>query len=318
MQFDLPLEQLKEYKGVSPKPADFDAFWDKALSEIPENGADYVLEKSDLKVPGLSCYHLYFHAEDGSIIHCRFARPENIHAPAPALLRFHGYAGANQGFHELITYALMGFNVLYMDCRGQGGRSEDLGEVKGTTYKGLIIRGLEEGPDKLYYKRVYLDTVRCARILMSMDGVDKNRVGVMGGSQGGALSLACAALEPRIRFVCASAPFLCDFKRVIELGLMQDAYEELGWHFRVRDPRHENEESFLNTLSYIDIANLAPRIKADVYWKVGLCDTVCPPSTQFAAYNRIKSKKSILIYPEFAHEVSSRFDDEDYEFILKY
>jgi len=154
--------------------------------------------------------------------------------------------------------------------------------------------------------------------MMSMDGVDKNRVGVMGGSQGGALTLACAALEPRIRFAYASAPFLCDFKRIIELGLMQDAYEELGWHFRVRDPRHENEESFLNTLSYIDIANLAPRIKADVYWKVGLCDTVCPPSTQFAAYNRIKSKKSILIYPEFAHEVSSRFDDEDYEFILKY
>ena len=119
------------------------------------------------------------------------------HAP-PGALRFHGTRARIKAFMSL-HIRILGFNVLYMDCRGQGGRSEDLGEVKGTTYKGLIIRGLEEGPDKLYYKRVYLDTVRCARIMMSMDGVDKNRVGVMGGSQGGALTLACAALEPRIR-----------------------------------------------------------------------------------------------------------------------
>ena len=34
----------------------------------------------------------------------------------------------------------------------------------------------------------------------------------------------------------------------------------------------------------------------------GLMDTICPPSTQFAAYNKIRAKKSMVLYPDFAHE----------------
>jgi len=33
---------------------------------------------------------------------------------------------------------------------------------------------------------------------------------------------------------------------------------------------------------------------------VGLMDTVCPPSTQFAAYNKITSKKTLSIFPDSA------------------
>ncbi len=35
---------------------------------------------------------------------------------------------------------------------------------------------------------------------------------------------------------------------------------------------------------------------------VGLMDTTCPPSTQFAAYNKITSEKELVIYPDFGHE----------------
>ena len=34
----------------------------------------------------------------------------------------------------------------------------------------------------------------------------------------------------------------------------------------------------------------------------GLMDTICPPSSQFAAYNKITAKKDIVIYPDFTHE----------------
>jgi cephalosporin-C deacetylase len=34
----------------------------------------------------------------------------------------------------------------------------------------------------------------------------------------------------------------------------------------------------------------------------GLMDTICPPSTQFAAYNRIPAAKDLIIYPDFGHE----------------
>ena len=34
----------------------------------------------------------------------------------------------------------------------------------------------------------------------------------------------------------------------------------------------------------------------------GLMDTICLPSTQFAAYNKIAAPKDVVIYPDFGHE----------------
>lgn len=33
-----------------------------------------------------------------------------------------------------------------------------------------------------------------------------------------------------------------------------------------------------------------------------LMDPICPPSTQFAAFNKITSKKDVVLYPDYAHE----------------
>jgi cephalosporin-C deacetylase len=48
---------------------------------------------------------------------------------------------------------------------------------------------------------------------------------------------------------------------------------------------------------------------------VGLMDTICPPSTQFAAYNRIHSKKSLLIYPDYGHEGLPGANDKIFDFL---
>ena len=34
----------------------------------------------------------------------------------------------------------------------------------------------------------------------------------------------------------------------------------------------------------------------------GLMDQICPPSSQFAAYNRITAPKRAILYPDFFHE----------------
>jgi cephalosporin-C deacetylase len=31
-------------------------------------------------------------------------------------------------------------------------------------------------------------------------------------------------------------------------------------------------------------------------------DAICPPSTQFAAYNKITSPKQYVLYPDYGHE----------------
>jgi cephalosporin-C deacetylase len=151
---------------------------------------------------------------------------------------------------------------------------------------------------------------------MAMDWVDPQRVGAMGGSQGGALTLACAALEPRIAKAAPRFPFLADYKRVWEMDLATGAYVELSEWFRRFDPLHEREEDVFTALGYIDIQHLAPRIQGEVLMFTGLMDTVCPPSTQFAAYNRIVAPKTMAVYPDFAHEDLPGSMDRTLEFML--
>ena len=45
-------------------------------------------------------------------------------------------------------------------------------------------------------------------------------------------------------------------------------------------------------------------------------DTICPPSTQFAAYNAVTSQKSMVLYPDFGHENLPGHSDKIFEFMM--
>jgi cephalosporin-C deacetylase len=242
-------------------------------------------------------------------------RPKNAPAPHPAVLMFHGYSGDAGDWSDKLGYVAMGYTVAALDCRGQGGLSEDTGGVQGWTLRGHIIRGLDDAPEKMLFRQIFLDTAQLAKIVMEMPDVDENRVGATGKSQGGGLSLACAALEPRIQRVAPVFPFLCDYSRVWEIDLAENAYAELQEYFRRFDPLHAREDEIFVKLGYIDVQHLCPRIRGQVLMAVGLMDTICPPSTQFAAYNKIKARKSLAIYPDFGHEDLPGHADAVYQFL---
>lgn len=315
---DKPLEELKEYMGINPCPADFDEYWEKALEEMRSVERNVELVKADFQAPGATSYDLYFTGVGNARIHCQLIVPDNIKGKAPAVIEFHGYSGYTGEFAGKHCWAGWGFVIAAMDCRGQGGYSEEPGGVKGSTQNGFIVRGLDDSPEKLYFRNVFLDTAELADIIMNLDFVDETRVGVTGGSQGGGLSLACAALEPRIAKVWSCYPFLCDYKRVWEMDLAECAYADIRTFFRNYDPTHERIDEWFTRLGYIDVHNLAPRIKAEVVMCTGLMDTICPPSTQFAAYNRIKSKKDVIIYPDYGHESLRGNDDKKVQFFLEF
>ena len=317
LMFDMPLDQLKNYQGKNPKPADFDSFWDNGINEVKQIDPQVELIPSDFKTPYANCLDLFFTSMGGARIHAKLIKPVNAVDAHPAVLMFHGYAGDAGDWTDKLGYAALGFTVAAMDCRGQGGLSEDAGDVKGNTLHGHIIRGLDDVPEKMLYRQIFLDTVQLARVIMDMPEVDENRFGVTGGSQGGALTLACAALEPRIKMAAPVFPFLCDYQRTWEIDLAEHAYEELRQYFRNFDPLHERENDIFTKLGYIDVQHLCPRIQAEVFMGVGLMDTVCPPSTQFAAYNKIRSKKSMVIYPDYGHENIPGHTDQIFQFMAR-
>lgn len=316
---DMPMEELKHYTGINPRPDDFDVYWEKALKELNGLSLEPVLTPSAFQVPFAESYDLFFTGTGGAQIHAVYLKPlsDNAKIPHPAILEFHGYSMNAGCISAKLKWIAAGFSVLAMDVRGQGGFSQDTGGVPGTSLKGHIIRGLDGKPEDLFFRKVFLDTAQLARIAMNRPEIDSYRIGVCGGSQGGALTLACAALVPEIKRAAPMFPFLADYRRVWELDLAKDAYEELTYYFRMFDPLHSREEEIFTRLGYIDIQHLAKRIKADVLIATGLMDTICPPSTQFAVYNKIESNKKMLVYPDYRHEDIPHFADMAYEFMLK-
>lgn len=312
---DMPLEKLREYRGISPCPKDIDEFWNNALVEMKSTDPQVELIPSEFQTPFAECFDLYFTGVRGARIHAKYLRPRNAEAPHPAVLQFHGYSGNSGTWTDKLSYVALGFSVAALDCRGQGGFSNDAGGVSGNTLRGHIMRGLEDGSENLLFRHVFLDTAQLASIVMNMPEVDENRVGAMGGSQGGALTLVCASLEPRIKKLAPVYPFLCDYKRVWQMDLAKSAYEDLGTYFRMFDPLHERENEVFEKLAYIDVQNLVKRIRGEVLMATGLMDTICPPSTQFAAYNKITSTKEIAIYPDFSHEALPGFADRTFSFL---
>ena len=315
---DLPLPELRKYSGRNPCPTDLDAYWEAGLKELDAVSPDIELRPSVFQAPGVECFDLFFTGVGGARVHAKYLRPRNSSGKRPAVLQFHGYTGSSGDWHDKLVYASgLGFAVAVLDCRGQGGSSQDTVSVLGTTFRGHIIRGLDDpDPRKLAFRQIFLDTAQLARIVAGFSEVDADRIGAMGGSQGGALTIACAALAPNlIKRAAPTYPFLCDYQRVWEMDLAEGAYEELKTYFRHFDPRHEREQEVFRKLGYIDLQHLASRIRAEVLMGTGLMDRICPPSTQFAAYNRITSEKNVLIYPDFGHEGLPGFGDEAFQFM---
>jgi len=313
---DLPLEELKTYGGINPRPDNFDLYWADALNEMNTVTPDVEMVPSGFKAPGVRCYDYFFTGVGGARIHAKYLRPEKKPEGdgAPAVVFFHGYTASAGSWMSHLAWASSGYHVWAMDCRGQGGLSEDPGGVKGNTQKGHIIRGLSDSPEKLYYRQVFLDAAQLAGLAIETDGVDSERVGARGGSQGGGLTLACAALEPRIACLTPVFPFLTDYRRVWELDLAKRAYVELVEWFRRYDPMHERENEIFTNLGYIDVQHLVERIRGKVMMATGLMDDVCPPSSQFAAFNKITAPKSLKVYPDFGHEGLPGFDDIEFSF----
>src|SRR5690606_17760345 len=127
---DKPLDELKRYQGINPRPADFAEYWETALAEMRAVDPQVELLKSSFQTPFAERYASHFPGVRGARIHAKYYKPiRSSQAPGPAVVQFHGYSGNAGNWTDHLGYAAAGFTVLAMDARGQGGKSEDTGGV---------------------------------------------------------------------------------------------------------------------------------------------------------------------------------------------
>jgi cephalosporin-C deacetylase len=160
-----------------------------------------------------------------------------------------------------------------------------------------MTRGIES-PHDHYYRRVFTDAVRLVDAARELPFVDASRLSVTGISQGGGISLAVAGLVPGLTAVMPDVPFLCHFRRSVEIT-PENPFAEVARYLSVN--RGATERVF-ETLSYFDGVNFARRATAPALFSVALMDTIVMPSSVFAAFNRYAAPAEIEVYEFNGHE----------------
>lgn len=166
--------------------------------------------------------------------------------------------------------------------------------------------------DRYYYKRVYVGCVRAVDYIFSLPLFDGKNVVVMGGSQGGALSIVTAALDSRIKGLVAFYPALADLT-----GYLHNRAG--GWPhlFNQANLEFNNQPRKIETSKYYDVVNFARHLKVPGFYSMGFNDTTCPPTSMFSAYNVIKAPKTLLLVEETGHWTYPEQWEKAYDFALK-
>ena len=306
---DLPIKELRRYAPDLAAPDDLDAFWRRTLEETASHdlSASFVPFDSGLTV--IETFDVTFAGFGGSPVRGWLHLPVDRVEPLPVVVEYIGYGGGRGLAHERVLFAAAGFAHFVMDTRGQGsnwsvGETPDRDAGGEPAHPGFMTRGILD-PATYYYRRVFADAVRAVAAVRANPLVDRARVAVTGGSQGGGISLAVAALLDDITAVAPDVPFLSDFPRAVTLA-DSEPYGEIARYLKIH---RDHVERAMRTLSYVDVAILARRATAPALFSVGLMDEICPPSTVYAAYNAYGGPKEIREYPFNDHEGGGGFHD---------
>jgi len=297
-RFDWPLDELVTYDPATTAQPDFDAYWERTLAEGQQAPLNLEMERIDYPALGVDVFEVYYDGWRGARICGWLLLPQGRPSGCPALVNYHGYSGSKAEVYHYLMWALQGYVVLAVDTRGQSGNSSDPGHYTGGHVTGWMTKGVMN-PEEYYYRGAYMDCVRALDVVCALDQVDPARIGITGMSQGGGLTLAVAALDSRPILAMPEMPYLCHFKRALDMAVRYP-YGEIAAYLRKWPSR---EAQVWRTLSYCDNLNLASRITCPVLMTVGLEDDICPPSSIYAVYNKITAHKTMCVYPYHNHSM---------------
>jgi len=300
------VEKGVDYYGCDPelinagmtRPDDFEEYWSRAIYELslvqPEFNMTPVTEHNTDKY---EVFDVEMRSWGNVRVNGWYARPRKP-GKHPALVMQTGYSWSMPPQTNMEGFAILGFNI-----RGHGNSVKDVDPG----FPQYIVTNITE-PEQYIYKGAYMDVIRAVDFLCTRPEIDTSRIGVYGGSQGGALSFASAALDKRIKACAPHIPFLSDFREYFKIAdFPRGQFDQ----FLFENPEVTWTQLY-NTLDYIDIKNLAPWIGCPILMGVGLRDQVCPPYTNFAAFNNVSSEdKEYFIYPGYGHSVPQ--SHKDYE-----
>lgn len=313
--YDFPLDVLESYLPDIPCPDDFDSFWQTTLAEARSYDLNPRFEPTETLLTLVETFDVTFAGYGAQPIKGWLVLPKERSAALPCVVQYLGYGGGRGYPTGWLDFATAGYAHFVMDTRGQGsswlkGDTPDLYDGSSPHHPGYMTLGILS-PETYYYRRLFTDAVRAVEAAKTHEAVDPKRVAVCGGSQGGGISLAVAALSD-VNASLINVPFLCHFERAITV-VDTLPYSEIINFLKVQ---RGHLDTVYKTLSYFDGVNFAKRADAPALFSVSLMDPICPPSTVYAAYNHYGGDKTMRVYPFNTHEGGERAQVmEQYRFL---
>lgn len=282
-KFNIGIDPEKIGSPQDKRP-DFDEFWNSTLSELSSVPMEVVMEFSpEHSDSSRNSYRVEILSYGGGMMGGYLCEPVK-EGKYPVYIDYMGYGADPYWYDPSSNPEVIEFLV---SVRGQG--------IFRDEKRDWIDRGLDS-KENFYYRGAFCDVVRAVDFVSSLEKADTSRIFARGESQGGAFTLISASLDSRITAAAPAVPFLGDYRH----------YSQIVWWpmwevFNAADSRGIDREHLFEMLSYFDVKNFTDRIQCPVYMAFGLQDPTCPPHTNFAGYNMIKSTKQYFCVPGCGH-----------------
>jgi cephalosporin-C deacetylase len=300
-----------EIRPAVSRPDDFQQFWQRLVAEVGSDPPIYHMEPdAQHSREGVTASVVEYEGLGGKKIYGWYLRPgETASAPRdasgpavaateppaegatryPAILYLPVYGA--RPVSPPVALAKGGYVVLALDVRGNR-----VDVPRPRAFEDYCALGIES-PDTYVYRDIVGQCLKAVRLLAAREEVDRERIAVVGMSEGGGVGLILAALAPEVKAVAADAPLLCDLPLSIRAA---------GWPYtsvsRYVQEQGQQSDAVRKTLSYFDVANFAPDIKCPVLMTVGFLDQVSLPAAGYGVFNLLPVPKEMKPLPKAGHE----------------
>lgn len=295
---------LERLQPSLEEPADFDAFWKAQQAELEQTPTLVSAQPVTTTTPGVLCDDVVITCLPHKNIRGYLAKPKGAapHSlPAVLWLPFAGVSGANrfQAENGAAWWALsLSINIFGIE---NGKSDAEYAAMQDGALKNYYLLHREDR-ETYFFHDAYLMALEACIFLTRQPEWNGTVLAVCGASQGGALAIAVAAMEPRVTLLGAAVPAMCDHTGPL-LG------RAAPWPLLVPFSAEGNPDAaVLQTASYYDGVNFAKRVKARALVSVGFLDLASPPTTVYTAYNVLKGEKQIQNGWQLGHALTFDFD----------
>ena len=321
----------KDYRGIygaayepekivagSPRPADFDAFWDAAVKKLDaEVPVDALVERLDKFCNEKhESFRVSFATFDHARVYGFLAVPKGM-GPFPVSVNVPG-AGpgvtgpdtgmADRGYIRLVMNVHPFEPATTTNAQNQLYNEQDQ-RLNAQFGAPRYCQSGAASCETYFYYRIILGINRAVNWLATRSDVDKTRFFYSGTSQGGGFGFILCGLNQHFTRGAIYVPALTDL-----LGFQQG--RDSGWPKLIENVKAEDKAAATKVAPYFDGAHFAARITCPVRVAVGFSDETCSPAAVYAGYNALRvADKTIIhglgmphkVFPEIYSQIDNKW-----------